>query len=266
MLLLFCHVIVSFLSTRSIRQGKQLSGNDILKSCVLVALALYSKTSTLQLLLVGWLSVITSLYLLDTLGTMQPIGAEFRVLLNGRLELGRVQSKVIDCTDSHNLVAWKSLSNSVHEGSTVATKVIRHCHVCDNRLVLAKRLQLVFATHKLGVTVLGDEVGGKHGCTDLVAVGTVAHKRAYEAFPLRGLDGEEKERKGLRHKKSGGCFLHCTHKDHLDFSTEACRRRFIFARPAIRGKACKRKVSFGLISSHRMVSLSSRESWWVEER
>lgn len=115
---------------------------------------------------------------------MQPICPILGELLHLWPELGFVQIEVIDGADSTDLHSRKRGANTIHQGPAGLTEVVGHGVVVDGRGVLRESGEVVLASQVGDVFVVGREIRCEHGCRDLVAVGAMAHKGAYQTWCL----------------------------------------------------------------------------------
>lgn len=117
-------------------------------------------------------------------GLLQPICTILGELLDLWPELGFVQIEVIDGADSTDLHSRERRSNTVHQSPAGFTEIIGHGVVVDGRGVLRESREVVLASQVGDVFVVGCEIRCKHGCRDLVAVGAITHKCAYQTWCL----------------------------------------------------------------------------------
>ena len=133
-------------------------------------------------------SIRTSLYLLHPLHRTQPRHSTLRELLHPRLQLRLHQLKIINRPNPQDTHARKGRTNTIHQRTTSAAKVIRHHMLRGDRLGLAVSLEVFLTAEMVEMGVAHGEIGSEHGGGDFVAVGTIAEEGVDKTWLLGGLD------------------------------------------------------------------------------
>ena len=122
--------------------------------------------------------------LLDPLHATPPTHTILGPLLDSGSQLSLMKVEIIHGADAQDAFARESATNTVHERAARRAEVVGHLVARRDSVRLAESLEVISATHVLQKLVVHCEVGGEHGCANLVAVRTIADEGVEQA---RGL-------------------------------------------------------------------------------